>query len=142
MINDVLPKLTGKLKIELNGVVVAEIDNLVVTAGKGFVASRMVGTAASVMSHMAIGTTNTAAAVGNTALAAEAARVSLTSGTASGAVATYIATFPAGTGTGAIVEAGILNSGSGGTMLARTVFSVINKGASDAMTITWTVTVS
>lgn len=142
MINDVLPKLTGKLKIELNGVVVAEIDNLVVTAGKGFVASRMVGTAASVMSHMAIGTTNTAAAVGDTALAAEAARVSLTSGSASGAVATYVATFPAGTGTGAIVEAGILNSGSGGTMLARTVFSVINKGASDAMTITWTVTVS
>lgn len=142
MINDVLPKLTGKLKIELNGVVVAEIDNLVVTAGKGFVASRMVGTAASVMSHMAIGTTNTAAAVGDTALAAEAARVALTSGTASGAVATYVATFPAGTGTGAIVEAGILNSGSGGTLLARTVFSVINKGASDAMTITWTVTVS
>lgn len=142
MINDVLPKLTGKLKIELNGVVVAEIDNLVVTAGKGFVASRMVGTAASVMSHMAIGTTNTAAAIGDTALAAEAARVALTSGTASGAVATYVATFPAGTGTGAIVEAGILNSGSGGTMLARTVFSVINKGASDAMTITWTVTVS
>lgn len=142
MINDVLPKLTGKLKIELNGVVVAEIDNLVVTAGKGFVASRMVGTAASVMSHMAIGTTNTAAAIGDTALAAEAARVALTSGTASGAVATYVATFPAGTGTGAIVEAGILNSGSGGTLLARTVFSVINKGASDAMTITWTVTVS
>lgn len=135
-------KMTGKLTIELNGKVVQEIDNLVVTAGKEFVASRMVGTAAAVMSHMAIGTTNTAAANGDTALAAEAARVSLTSGTASGAVATYVATFPAGTGTGAIVEAGILNAGSGGTLLCRTVFSVINKGAADAMTITWTVTVS
>ena len=135
-------KMTGKLTIELNGVVVREIDNLVVTVGKNFVASRMVGVASGVMSHMAIGTTNTAAAIGDTTLAAEAARVALTSGTASAAVATYVATFPAGTGTGAIVEAGILNAASAGTLLCRTVFSVVNKGASDAMTITWTVTVS
>lgn len=135
-------KMTGKLTIAINGVVVREIDNLVVTAGKGFVASRMVGVASGVMSHMAIGTTNTAAAVGDTTLAAEAARVALTSGTAAAAVATYVATFPAGTGTGAIVEAGILNASSGGTLLCRTVFSVVNKGASDAMTITWAVTVS
>lgn len=135
-------KMTGKLTIEINGEVVREIDNLVVTAGKTWVAARMVAAAVAVMSHMAIGTTNTAAAIGDTALVAEAARVALTSGTSSAAVATYVATFPAGTGTGAIVEAGILNSGSGGTLLCRTVFSVINKGASDAMTITWTVTVS
>lgn len=140
-LNDGL-KMTGKLVIEINGEVVQEIDNLVVTAGKNFVASRMVGVAANVMSHMAIGTTNTAAAVGDTTLAAEAARVALTSGTATTNVATYVATFPAGTGTGAIVEAGILNAGAGGTLLCRTVFSVVNKGALDAMTITWTVTVS
>lgn len=135
-------KMTGKLTIELNGEIVQEIDNLVVTAGKTWVAARMVAAAVAVMSHMAIGTTNTAAANGDTALVAEAARVTLTSGTSSAAVATYVATFPAGTGTGAIVEAGILNAGSGGTLLCRTVFSVINKGAADAMTITWTVTVS
>lgn len=135
-------KMTGRLTIAINGVIVRDIPNLVVTTGKNFVASRMVGTAANVMSHMAIGTTNTAAAAGDTTLAAEAARVALTSGTSSDAVATYVATFPAGTGTGAIVEAGILNAGSGGTLLCRTVFSVVNKGALDAMTITWTVTVS
>ena len=45
-------------------------------------------------------------------------------------------------GTGAITEAGIFNASSSGTMLCRTVFSVVNKGASDSMTITWTVTVS
>ena len=55
---------------------------------------------------------------------------------------TYTATFPAGTGTGAVVEAGILNASSGGTLLCRTVFSVVNKGANDAMTITWQITVS
>ena len=39
-------------------------------------------------------------------------------------------------------EAGILNNSSGGSLLCRTVFSVINKGASDSMTITWTITIS
>lgn len=139
---DELLKMKGKLTIELNGEVVQEVDNLVVTVGKNFVASRMTGTSPAVMSHMAVGTTNTAAANGDTALAAEAARVALTSGITASAVVTYIATFPAGTGTGAIVEAGLFNAASAGTLLARTVFSVINKGAGDSMTITWTVTVS
>lgn len=142
MLNDVLPGMTGKLKIEINGQVVAEVDNLVVTAGKAFVASRMAGTAAAVIGWMAIGTTNTAPSAGDTALAAEAARVAITSGNASTNTVVYTATFPAGTGTGALVEAGLFNATVAGTMLARTIFSVINKGASDSMTITWTVTVS
>ena len=50
--------------------------------------------------------------------------------------------FAAGSGTGAITEAGVFNASSGGTMLCRTVFSVVNKGADDSMTITWTITVS
>lgn len=140
-------KVTGRLKIEIFGEDgnlkdVREIDNLVVTTGKGFIASRMVGASASVMSHMAVGTDNTAPAEGNTTLGAEVGRVALTSSSASGAVATYVASFGAGTGTGALVEAGIFNASSAGTMLCRTVFSVVNKGASDAMTITWTVTIS
>jgi hypothetical protein len=55
---------------------------------------------------------------------------------------TYVATFSAGTGTGAVVEAGIFNAASAGTMLCRTVFAVVNKGVDDAMTITWQITVS
>ena len=141
MINDGL-KLTGKLKIALNGETVQEVDNLVVTDGKGYVASRMKDTAADVMSHMAIGSGSTAAAAGNSALGSELGRVALTSTTVSGAVVTYVATFAAGTGTGAVTEAGILNASSSGDLLCRTVFSVVNKGASDSMTITWTVTVS
>lgn len=140
-------KVKGELLVQLfdeNGNVKEErhIPNLVVTAGKGFIASRMVGTAAAVMSHMAIGSTSTAPAAGDTALGGELGRVALTSGNASGAVATYVASFPAGTGTGAVVEAGIFNASSAGTMLCRTTFSVVNKGANDAMSITWTVTVS
>jgi len=141
MINDGL-KLTGKLKIALNGETVQEVDNLVVTAGKGYVASRMKDATATAMSHMAIGSGSTAAAASDTALGNQLGRVALTSTAVSSAVVTYTATFGAGTGTGAVTEAGILNASSGGTMLCRTVFSVVNKGASDSMTITWTVTVS
>ena len=134
-------KMSGKLKITLNDKVVQEVDNLVVTSGKEFVASRMVGTSASVMSHMAVGSGSTAAAAGDTALGSELGRTTATS-SASGAVVTYSSTFAAGTGTGAVTEAGLFNASSSGDMLCRTVFSVVNKGASDSMTISWLVTVS
>ena len=140
-VNDQL-KLQGKLQIRLNDEVVQEVDNIVVTAGKGYVASRMKDATATAMSHMAIGSGSTAAAASDTALGNQLGRVALTSTTVSAAVVTYVASFPAGTGTGAVTEAGILNAASGGTMLCRTVFSVVNKGASDSMTVTWTVTVS
>ena len=141
MLNDGL-KLTGKLTIALNDEIVQEVPNLVVTAGKEYVASRIKDATTTAMSHMAIGTGSTPAAAGNTALGSESARTGLTSTTVSGADIVYVDTFAAGTGTGAITEAGIFNASSGGDMLCRTVFSVVNKGASDAMTITWTVTVS
>ena len=140
-INDAL-KMKGRLQIHVNDELVQEVDNLVVTAGKGYVASRMKDTTATAMSHMAIGSGSTAAAASDTALGNELGRVALTSTTVSGAVVTYVASFPAGTGTGAVTEAGILNASSSGTLLCRTVFSVVNKGASDSMTVTWTVTVS
>ena len=141
MLKDTL-EMKGHLAIAVNGEVVREVPNLVVTAGKGYVASRMKDATATAMSHMAIGTGSTAAAAGDTALGSESARVALTSTTVSGADITYVATFGAGTGTAAITEAAVLNASSSGTMLCRTVFAVVNKGASDSMTITWTVTAS
>ena len=140
-INDAL-KMKGRLQIHLNDELVQEVDNLVVTAGKGYVASRMKDTSATAMSHMAIGSGSTAAAASDTALGNELGRVALTSTTVSSAVVTYVASFPAGTGTGAVTEAAILNASSGGTMLCRTVFSVVNKGAQASMPVTWTVTLS
>ena len=144
MINDGF-NLKGKVEVRLNDEVVRNIDNLVVTDGKEFVAKSMIKTTSNspaAMTHMGIGSGSTAAAAGNSALESQLGRVALTSGTVSGAVVTYVATFPAGTGTGAVTEAGILNASSSGDLLCRTVFSVVNKGASDSMTITWTVTVS
>ena len=140
--NDTLA-LTGKLTISLNGDVVRETTNLVVTAGKEWVTARMKNTS-TVMTHMAIGTGNTAAAIANTTLGTEIARQALSTsgGTVAGAVITFATSYAAGTGTGAITEAGVLNAASGGTMLARTVFGVVNKGSLDTMTISWAVTIS
>lgn len=117
------------------------IPNLVVTTGKNYIASRMTGTTTA-MSHMSIGSSTTAAAAGDTALGAELGRVALSSSSTTANVTTYSATFPAGTGTGAVVEAGIFNAASAGTMLCRTTFAVVNKGANDTITVTWTVTVN
>ena len=140
-------KATGKLTVEIkdkNGLVkeTREVKNLVVQAGLDFIASRMKDTTADVMSHMGIGTGSSAAASSDTTLGTEAARQALTSTTVNNNAVSYVASFAAGTGTGAITEAGILNAGSSGTLLCRTVFSVVNKGASDSMTITWTITIS
>tara|TARA_R100001460_G_scaffold83849_1_gene124787 strand:- start:161 stop:598 length:438 start_codon:yes stop_codon:yes gene_type:complete len=145
MINDLI-KVKGELKLTLTnpqGNVTHEtiVPNLVVTAGKNFIADRLKNNT-TVMSHMAIGTGSTAAAAGNTALGSEAGRVALTSTTVSTNSVAYVASFGAGTGTGAITEAGLLNASSSGTLLCRTVFSVINKGANDTLGITWTVTIS
>tara|TARA_R100000995_G_scaffold3938_1_gene2115 strand:+ start:367 stop:807 length:441 start_codon:yes stop_codon:yes gene_type:complete len=146
MINDSI-KVTGELKLTLtkpDGNVKHEIiiPNLVVTTGKNYIASRMKDASATAMSHMAVGTGSTAAAAGNTALGTETGRVALTSTTVSTNNVAYVATFPAGTGTGALTEAGILNASSSGTLLCRTVFSVINKASADTLGITWTVTVN
>ena len=146
MLHDTI-KMTGDLKIVLtdeNGQIKheQEIKNLVVTAGKNFIASRMKDTTKGAMSHMAIGSGATAANVADTTLGTELGRVSLTSTTVTTNNVVYVATFPAGTGTGAVTEAGLFNDGSAGDMLCRTVFSVINKGAADTLGITWTVTVS
>ncbi len=140
MLNDNLA-LTGALTIEVNDVVVQKAKNLVVTAGKNWVADRM-NNANTVMTYMALGTGTNAAAAGDTTLQTELDRNALTSTTVSNNTIAYAATWAAGDATGAITEAGIFDANSGGDMLARTVFSVVNKGASDSITITWTITIS
>lgn len=142
-------KLTGRLQIERRNefgelVETLDVDNLVVTAGKNFIASRMKDATATAMTHMAVGTNNTAAAAGDTTLGTEvgASRTALTSTTVSTNTVQYVCTFGAGVGTGSLTEAGLFNAAAAGTMLARTVFSVITKAAGDSLTITWTITIS
>jgi hypothetical protein len=147
MINDEI-KLSGQLDIVVTGSdgSVKETrseKNLVVTAGLGYIASRMKDASATAMTHMAVGSGTTAAAAGQTDLVSIlGSRETLDSTTVSAAVVTYVCGFEAGDGTGAITEAGIFNASSGGTMLCRTVFSAVNKAADDTMTITWTITLA
>jgi len=147
MINDNL-KLRGDVAIvvkDKDGKVKdsREIHNLVVSAGLEYICSRMAGTSASVMSHMAVGSGTTAASAGQTDLVSIlGSREALDSTSASSNTITYTSSFEAGEGTGAVTEAGIFNASSSGTMLCRTVFAVVNKDADDTMSITWTITLT
>tara|TARA_B100001094_G_C17839105_1_gene627071 strand:+ start:211 stop:663 length:453 start_codon:yes stop_codon:yes gene_type:complete len=139
---------TGKLHVALygpDGSLKEErsVTNVVVDDGLDHIASRLgASSAPTAMSHMAIGSSSTAAASADSSLGTELGRVALTSTTVTNSSVQYIGDFPAGTGTGAVVEAGVLNASSGGTLLCRTVFAVVNKGAADTLKITWTVTVA
>jgi hypothetical protein len=148
MLKDAL-KLKGRVGIVLkdkdgNIKETRDIDNLVVDAGLDFIAARMLTTGIpDEMSHMALGSDNTAAAANQTdLLSILGSREALDSKTATDNTVTYVASFEAGDATGAVVEAGIFNAASAGTMLCRTVFSVVNKQADDTMTVTWTITIS
>ena len=139
-LNIVLKDKTGKVKEA------REEKNLVVNTGLAYIVSRMTGTSKSVMSHMALGSSTTAAAASQTDLVSIlGSREGLDSTTITGSSnekVQYIASFEAGDGTGAVTEAGLFNASSSGDMLCRTVFSVVNKAADDTMTVTWTITLS
>lgn len=120
--------------------------NLVVATGKNHIADQLSGRQEAQMSHMAVGTGTTTPIATDTALQNELDRNSLDSRTqGTGADAnkvTYICTWAAGDGTGAITEAGIFNSASAGQMLCRSVFPVKNKETGESMVMTWILTVS
>lgn len=147
MISEQLNSITGDIVAVLydehgNEKFRQEVKNLVVTTGKNLIASRLVGTASNVISHMAVGTGTTAPAAGDTTLVTELTRVAISSGTASGNVATYVATFAPGVGTGSINECGLFNASTAGTLLARSTSVIVTKGALDTLALTWTITIN
>ena len=149
MLANEFPKASGHLKIVLkdkdgNVKEEREVTNLIVNTGLAYIISRIVGTSKAVMSHMALGSSTTAAAAGQTDLVSIlGSRVALTSTSISGTnneKVVYVATFGAGAATGAVTEAGVFNASTSGDMLCRTVFPVVNKSADDTLGITWTIT--
>ena len=117
--------------------------NLIVSSGLNFICSRMKDTTDGAMSHMALGSGTTAAAAGDTDLGSLlGAREELDSTTVTDNTITYVSSFEAGDGTGAVTEAGIFNAAAAGTMLCRVVFPVINKAADDTMSVTWAITLT
>ena len=131
---------------ELLGVEVTRKDNLIVNAGFDFISDSIGNSGArpSVMNAIAVGTGAVAPTAGDTALGTELARAAATyAHTAGTKVFTFSNTFNAGVATGAITEAGVANNAvSGGIFLDRVTFAVVNKGASDVLTVTFTFTMS
>jgi hypothetical protein len=140
-------KLTGAVSLVLrdkdgNVKQTKEAKNLIVDTGLNFICDRMKDDETA-MTHMALGSSTTAAAAGDTALGTQlGSRVSLTSSTVTDNQIVFVCSFPAGSGTGAVTEAGIFNAASAGTMLCRVVFSTVNKSADDTLQITWTISLS
>lgn len=120
--------------------------NVVTTVGKEFLASLLyscaLAAATNTCKYIAIGTDSTAEAVGNTALGTEASRHTGTVSYISGQIYQVTATFATGSGTGAIVEYGLLSSNTAGTLIARDTESAINKGANDTLTVVAQLTIS
>jgi len=154
-VNDQSLQLHGKLDVLLYdefGNVKDErhFDNLIVDAGFEGVAYRIAPHDGSVTpsapwNYIAIGTGSTAPAAGDTALVSELTRLQDTTAaytTTSGKQLQLQISFGPGVGTGNIAESGLFNAVSGGDMLARQTFAAISKGASDTLTVTWTITLS
>jgi len=146
MINEGL-KLRGDVALVLrdkDGNVKSEqkVKNLIVDTGLNFICDRMKDDETA-MTHMALGSGTTAAAAGDTSLESQlGSRETLDSSTVSNNTITYIASFEAGDATGAVTEAAIFNAASGGTMLCRVVFSVVNKSADDTLSVNWQLTLT
>lgn len=111
-------------------------DNMIVNAGYDFLCNAIgASTRPSAMNYTAVGKGTSAVSATQTALVSELARKSATYTHTNGTKElTLTTTFGAGEATGAITEAGIINSASGGTLLDRVTFSVINKGTEDELT--------
>ena len=123
------------------------IDNTVVTSGRRWVLEAIQSAnaaSAQTLQQIAVGTSTTAPATGDTALASENARkavgtwdsAELTSNPPSWQAQVSFATNEANTTLG---EVGLFNSNSGGTMLDRVTFATIDKTTSNTLSISLTI---
>jgi hypothetical protein len=145
-LDDVL-RLKGQVRVEVFGPDGALKDerlteNLILTVGKNMIADQLLASTAggaTKPTHMAVGTSGTAAAPGDTTITGDVT-VALTSKTRSTNVVTYVGDWAAGSATAALQECG-LKDGASGNLVGRAVFTTINKGALDTLKITWTWTI-
>lgn len=124
------------------------VRNLIVSAGKAGMASRLNGSGGeAAFTYLAVGTGTTSPAAGNTTLETEIvdsglARVNATASRVTTSVtndtARLTTTFSV-SGTKAVTEAGILNAASSGTLLCRQTFSAVNVVSGDSLQLTYSV---
>jgi hypothetical protein len=140
--------MVAVLRKECGGLLAVRKDNGIVANGFSFIAhsigNRAASGATAAMGWIAVGTGSTAFSQSQSALISELTRQAATfSHTAGTKVFSFTTTFAAGIATGTLLEAGVFNqSAIGGTMLDRVVFGGISKAAGDALTQTFTFTMS
>ena len=142
-------KLTGKLLVETrkkDGTVIEreEKDNLIVTAGKVWVAKLIGGVETTCFDAIALGTDATAAAVGQTALLAEVKRETVTGAYEATAKIAFEHTFDFDSGeTYSLREACVIEDTSGaGAMLNRVVFTEKAVDVDTDLYVKFTITVA
>lgn len=122
------------------------IANLITNAGLAGAASRLNGAGSeNAFTYIAIGTGSTAASASDTDLDTE---ITTGGGQRASASASRVTTAVTNdtarltntfnfSSTFAVVESGVLNASSNGTLLARQVFSAINVANGDSLAVTW-----
>jgi len=123
-----------------------KVKNLITSAGKAGLASRIMGSGSeAAFTYIAVGTGTTAASVSDTTLQTELAvsglsraaatlsrvTTSVTNDTARAVLAFTVS------GSAAVTEIGILNAASSGTLLCHTIFSALNVRSGDSLTVTY-----
>lgn len=156
-----LPILFGSLRLTLNKADGEDIDlglaslRVVTTAGVNYIVQVFMGTGGYVLNNFkyhGIGTGGTAEAIGDTALVTELTtqynpdNTRATGTTVQGSSANIFKTVATNTvdATAAITEHGIFTQAAtgGGTLLDRSVFSVINLSGGDGLTSTYDLTLA
>jgi len=127
-----------------------ENKNVIVTAGRAWVLKHIAGTAVfngnetAPLSYLAIGTSTTAPATSDTGLGSETTRKAIQNFTTSNLTSNppsyqIECSFATNEGNTTLAEVGLLNSSSGGTMLAHATFGTINKTTSNTLGISYTI---
>jgi hypothetical protein len=142
-------KAKGRIKFDLfdaSGALkeTKEINNVVVTVGKNYMAAWLAAAsqAGYFMQYIGLGEGVAAANVTDTDLASPLATRVAGTITSSTNVWQNVALFGPGVDTGAITESGIFSASTSGTLMARQTFGVINKAAGDSLQVTWQITLS
>ena len=116
------------------------VQNIIANTGRALIIDRLQAASPAAPDYIAIGTGAVAAAAADTTLGTEVARAQGTLSQPDAYTDRCVYTFPAGTGTGTISEAGRLNAAAAGTLVGRQTFTGVVKTASDSLQITYDLT--
>lgn len=114
-----------------------KISNLIVTAGKNFVADLLIAAVTGSFTHCGVGSSTQAPAAGDTALTSQiGSRKTATDRFRTNNIATFSTFFGSADNNGTWNEVGVFTAATGGTMLNRALFtSAITKDTSKTITV-------